>query len=123
MSDIFIRYYWAVKASSGGSCNERRNQLQVKNESTKPNKRPVAHVVHLSRSGSGATIIPSHTKELTPSNLLCQALPSCHFVRDRVYLHGLTADIALPDTGYQSFIASDVIANIGKAYLSVENKD
>jgi ADP-dependent NAD(P)H-hydrate dehydratase len=40
-----------------------------------------------------------------------------------VYLHGLTADIALPETGYQSFIASDVIANIGKAYLSLENKD
>jgi hydroxyethylthiazole kinase-like uncharacterized protein yjeF len=37
-----------------------------------------------------------------------------------VYLHGLTADIALPETGYQSFIASDVIANIGKAFLSLE---
>ena len=37
-----------------------------------------------------------------------------------VYLHGLTADIALPETGYQAFIASDVIANIGKAYLSLE---
>ncbi len=37
-----------------------------------------------------------------------------------VYLHGLTADIAFPDTGYQSFIASDVIANIGKAFLSLE---
>ena len=37
-----------------------------------------------------------------------------------VYLHGLTADIAFPETGYQSFIASDVIANIGKAYLSLE---
>lgn len=37
-----------------------------------------------------------------------------------VYLHGLTADIALPETGYQSFIASDVIATIGKAYLSLE---
>lgn len=36
-----------------------------------------------------------------------------------VYLHGLTADIALPEMGYQSFIASDVIANIGKAYLSL----
>ncbi|WP_414654636.1 MULTISPECIES: NAD(P)H-hydrate dehydratase [unclassified Flavobacterium] len=40
-----------------------------------------------------------------------------------VYLHGLTADIALPETGYQSFIASDIIANIGKAYLSLENMD
>lgn len=37
-----------------------------------------------------------------------------------MYLHGLTADIALPQTGYQSFIASDVIANIGKAFLSIE---
>jgi len=37
-----------------------------------------------------------------------------------VYLHGLTADIALPETGYQSFIASDIIVNIGKAYLSLE---
>ena len=37
-----------------------------------------------------------------------------------VYLHGLTADIALPETGYQSFIASEVIAHIGKAYLSLE---
>lgn len=37
-----------------------------------------------------------------------------------VYLHGVTADIALPETGYQSFIASDVIATIGKAFLSLE---
>lgn len=37
-----------------------------------------------------------------------------------VYLHGLTADIALPETGYQSFIASDVIANIGRTFLSLE---
>jgi len=37
-----------------------------------------------------------------------------------VYLHGLTADVALPNTGYQSFIASDIIANIGKAYLHIE---
>jgi len=36
-----------------------------------------------------------------------------------VYLHGTTADIALPETGYQSFIASDIISNIGKAYLSL----
>ncbi|MFV8325955.1 NAD(P)H-hydrate dehydratase [Flavobacterium sp. ZS1P14] len=40
-----------------------------------------------------------------------------------VYLHGLTADIALPETGFQSFIASDVISNIGKAFLSLEHKD
>lgn len=36
-----------------------------------------------------------------------------------VYLHGLTADIALPETGYQAFIASDVIGYLGKAYLNL----
>ncbi len=37
-----------------------------------------------------------------------------------VYLHGLTADIALPKTGFQSFIASDIINHIGDAFLSLE---
>ncbi|WP_367770796.1 NAD(P)H-hydrate dehydratase [Flavobacterium sp. WC2421] len=37
-----------------------------------------------------------------------------------VYLHGLIADIALPETGYQSFIASDIIKYLGKAFLSLE---
>jgi ADP-dependent NAD(P)H-hydrate dehydratase len=37
-----------------------------------------------------------------------------------VYLHGLTADIALPKTGFQSFIASDSIDNLGGAFLSLE---
>ncbi len=37
-----------------------------------------------------------------------------------VYLHGLTADIAVPKTGFQSFIASDIIDNLGGAFLSLE---
>jgi len=39
-----------------------------------------------------------------------------------VYLHGLTADLALPETGHQSFIASDIINYIGKAFLYLEEK-
>lgn len=39
-----------------------------------------------------------------------------------VYLHGLTADIALPQTGYQSFIASDIIHYLGSAFISLESK-
>ena len=39
-----------------------------------------------------------------------------------VYLHGLTADIALPQTGYQSFIASDIIDYLGSAFISLESK-
>lgn len=34
-----------------------------------------------------------------------------------VYLHGLTADIAAPKMSCQAFIASDIIENIGNAYL------
>jgi len=37
------------------------------------------------------------------------------------YLHGLTADIALPETGYESFIASDVIRYLGLAFLTLKN--
>lgn len=36
-----------------------------------------------------------------------------------VYLHGLTADLAVTGTGYQAFIASDIIAYLGKAYLNL----
>jgi len=38
-----------------------------------------------------------------------------------VYLHGLTADIAVLEMGYQAFIASDIIGYLGKAFLSLEN--
>ncbi|MCF8320283.1 MAG: NAD(P)H-hydrate dehydratase [Flavobacterium sp.] len=34
-----------------------------------------------------------------------------------VYLHGLTADIGTPKMSYQAFIASDIIENIGNAYI------
>ncbi|RTY94887.1 NAD(P)H-hydrate dehydratase [Flavobacterium sp. GT3R68] len=36
-----------------------------------------------------------------------------------VYLHGLTADIAFSEMSYESFIASDIIATIGEAYLHI----
>ncbi|MBN8642608.1 MAG: NAD(P)H-hydrate dehydratase [Flavobacteriales bacterium] len=36
-----------------------------------------------------------------------------------VYLHGLTADLALPDKGFHSFIASDCIDYLAKAFLSL----
>lgn len=39
-----------------------------------------------------------------------------------VYLHGMTADIAAPETGYHAFIASDIINYLGKAFLSLEKK-
>ena len=54
------------------------------------------------------------------TSLLAQSYKPIDAAIIGVYLHGLTAELALPETGYQSFIASDVISNIGKAFLSLE---
>ncbi|MFE3868799.1 NAD(P)H-hydrate dehydratase [Flavobacterium sp. LS2P90] len=70
----------------------------------------------LATAGSGDVLTGMIT------SLLAQSYEPINAAIVGVYLHGLTADIALPETGYQSFIASDVIANIGKAYLSIENE-
>ncbi|RAR70135.1 ADP-dependent NAD(P)H-hydrate dehydratase [Flavobacterium aciduliphilum] len=37
-----------------------------------------------------------------------------------VYLHGRTADLAKADMGYPSFIASDIVSYLGKAFLELE---
>jgi ADP-dependent NAD(P)H-hydrate dehydratase len=68
----------------------------------------------LATAGSGDVL----TGMLT--SLLAQSYKVVDAALLGVYLHGLTADLALPETGIQSFIASDIIATIGKAYLSLE---
>lgn len=55
------------------------------------------------------------------TGLLAQNYETVQAAKLGVFLHGLTADIALPQTGYQSFIASDIIENLGKAFLILEN--
>jgi ADP-dependent NAD(P)H-hydrate dehydratase len=55
------------------------------------------------------------------TSLLAQNYEPCYAAQLGVYIHGLTADIALPQTGHQSFIASDIIENLGRAFLSIEN--
>lgn len=55
------------------------------------------------------------------TSLLAQSYEPINAAILGVYLHGLTADIALPETGYQSFIASDSINYLGKAFLTLEN--
>ncbi|PZR15582.1 MAG: bifunctional ADP-dependent NAD(P)H-hydrate dehydratase/NAD(P)H-hydrate epimerase, partial [Flavobacterium psychrophilum] len=37
-----------------------------------------------------------------------------------VYLHGLSADIGVKETSMQSFIASDILKYMGKAYLEID---
>ena len=54
------------------------------------------------------------------TSLLAQSYEPINAALLGVYLHGLTADIAIPETGYQSFIASDIISYLGKAFLTLE---
>lgn len=56
------------------------------------------------------------------SSLLAQSYDAIEAAVLGVYLHGLTADIAVPKTGFQSFIASDIINHIGEAFLSLVSK-
>lgn len=55
------------------------------------------------------------------TSLLAQNYEPINATMLGVYLHGLTADFALPETGHQSFIASDIINYLGKAFLTLEN--
>jgi ADP-dependent NAD(P)H-hydrate dehydratase len=55
------------------------------------------------------------------TSLLAQNYEPINAALFGVYLHGLTSDLALPETGYQSFIASDIINYLGKAFLILEN--
>lgn len=54
------------------------------------------------------------------SSFLAQGYESVQAAILGVYLHGLTADMAAPKIGFQSFIASDIIGNLGGAFLSLE---
>jgi ADP-dependent NAD(P)H-hydrate dehydratase len=56
------------------------------------------------------------------AGLLAQSYQPLDAALIGVYLHGLTADIAVPETGSESFIASDIIAYLGKAFLSLQEK-
>ena len=67
----------------------------------------------LATAGSGDVLTGMIT------SLLAQAFSPLNAAMIGVYLHGKTADIALPETGYQSFIASDIIDNLGKAFLTL----
>lgn len=69
----------------------------------------------LATAGSGDTLTGIIT------SFLAQGYEPKDATKLGVFLHGLTADIALTETGYQSFIASDIIENLGKAFLELDN--
>jgi len=53
------------------------------------------------------------------TGLIAQGYEPLNAAKFGVYLHGRTADVAIEEKGYQSFIASDAIDNISKAYLDM----
>ena len=67
----------------------------------------------LATAGSGDTLTGIIT------GLLAQGYEPKYAAKLGVFLHGLTADIALPKTGYESFTASAIIKYLGKAFLSL----
>lgn len=69
----------------------------------------------LATAGSGDTL----TGILT--SFLAQGYEPKYAVKIGVFLHGLTADLALPKTGYESFTASTIIKYLGKAFLELGN--
>ncbi|MNY52991.1 Bifunctional NAD(P)H-hydrate repair enzyme Nnr [compost metagenome] len=69
----------------------------------------------LATAGSGDTLTGIIT------SFLAQSYEPKDAAKLGVFIHGLTADIALPETGYQSFIASNIIENLGKAFLQLDN--
>ena len=55
------------------------------------------------------------------TSLLAQGYEPGHAARVGVYLHGLTANLTQQTIHPRSFVASDIIDNIGNAYFTIEN--
>src|SRR4030042_6198119 len=53
-------------------------------------------------------------------SLLAQGYEPSEAALAGVYLHGLAGDIAAQHTGQQALIASDIIDNIGNAFMKTE---
>ena len=51
--------------------------------------------------------------------LIAQGYSPLHAAIFGVFLHGRAADIAIGECGFQSLIASDILAHLGKAYLDL----
>ncbi|QSW89708.1 NAD(P)H-hydrate dehydratase [Flavobacterium endoglycinae] len=79
--------------------------------------------VYENTSGNAALATAGSGDVLTGilTSLLAQGYEPKYASKMGVYLHGLTADLALPKTGYESFTASTIIKYLGKAFLELGN--
>lgn len=83
------------------------------------------NVIHENTTGNAALATAGSGDVLTGiiTSLVAQSYEPLHAAVLGVYLHGLTADIALPITGTQSFMASDISRFLGEAFLTLDDKD
>ncbi len=81
-----------------------------------------AETIHVNSSGSPALATAGCGDVLTGmiTGLLAQGYPPLDAARLGVYLHGLTANLAIGRVHERAFIASDIIDGIGNAYAFLE---
>ena len=68
----------------------------------------------LATAGSGDTLTGIIT------SLLAQSYSAEEATILGVYIHGLTADLARPETGTQAFIASTIVEYLGKTFIKIQ---
>jgi hydroxyethylthiazole kinase-like uncharacterized protein yjeF len=80
------------------------------------------HNVYVNHTGNAALATGGTGDVLTGiiTGLLAQGYAAADAAIMGVYLHGLTADLAISETSTQAFTASDVIKYLGRAYLKIE---
>lgn len=80
--------------------------------------------VYINSTGNAALATGGSGDVLTGivTGLLAQSYDPVNAATLGVYLHGLTADIGVAETGKQAFIASDILKYMGAAYMDIEIK-
>lgn len=80
--------------------------------------------IYINSTGNAALATGGSGDVLTGiiTGLLAQSYDPINAAIFGVYLHGLTADIGVAETGKQSFIASDILKYMGAAYRDIEIK-
>jgi hydroxyethylthiazole kinase-like uncharacterized protein yjeF len=79
--------------------------------------------IYVNSSGTPALATAGSGDVLTGmiTSLLAQGYNSTDAARVATYIHGMTADITSPYIHPRSFIASDIIENIGKCYINLDS--
>lgn len=80
--------------------------------------------VYINSTGNAALATGGSGDVLTGiiTGLLAQSYNPADAAVFGVYLHGLAADVAVPETGVQAFTASSLLDYLGKAYLEIESE-